>query len=151
MGSVSRLALSQMIAARLATVPHATGYVGEVLNDDGTTLPPLGPSGRIAPYWVLLSGDGSPIDDLPLSADPTGSLSWRFQVRAGAGFHDDTLNVVDQVHTLLDGWIPTLGGYQFGPILSPPGYDPGPVRRLEQVEPPRYFLPCQFVLNTALA
>ena len=144
---VSRRALAGAIAARLGTVANLTVYVGEV-PDDPPTIPN---TSRVKPYAVLFSGDGSLFDEAPLTADVTGSLVWPFQVTVAAGYHDDLLAALDAVHGVLDGWTPVLADYQFGPIGTPPGYDAGPVRRDTTVEPPRFFLPAQFLLTAALA
>lgn len=136
-----------MVKARLDGIAavvagNASVYVGEVPGE-----PPVIPGqSRVKPYAVVFSGDGSPIDEVPLTADQTGSLTWPFQVTCAAGYHDDVLGLLDGVHGQLDGWIPTLTGYQFGPVSNPPGYDAGPVRKDPTVEPNRFFLPCQFLL-----
>lgn len=149
MGSpVSRLALATLVAARLRLIAavvaqNASIYVGEVPGQ-----PPVIPGqSRVKPYAVLFSGDGTPIDEAPLTADTTGTLSWSFQVTVAAGYHDDALGLLDAVHGQLDGWVPTLTGYGFAPMAQPPGYDAGPMRRDTTVEPPRFYLPAQFVLT----
>jgi hypothetical protein len=139
---VSRLALAGLVVARLSAISTATVYAGEVPGQ-----PPVIPGQtRVRPYAVVFSGDGTPIDEAPLTADVTGSLTWAFQVTCAAGYHDDTLALLDAVHGQLDGWIPTLTGYLFAPIGQPPGYDAGPVRIDRTVESPRFYLPAQFVL-----
>lgn len=140
---VSRLALAQLVETRLDAIPLLTVYVGEVTGTP-ETIP--GQPGRVKPYAVLFSGDGSPIDEAPLTADTTGTLTWPFTVTCAAGHHTDALAAIDAVHGQLDGWFPVLAGYQFGPVGTPPGFDAGPVRRDTTVEPSRFFLPLAFVV-----
>lgn len=121
---------------------NATIYLGEVPGSP----PTIPDSTRVKPYAVLFSGDGTPIDEAPLTADVTGAIVWPFQVTIAAGYHNDALGLLDAVHTVLDGWIPTLAGYQFAPLSTPPGYDAGPMRIDRTVEPPRFTLPAQFLL-----
>lgn len=140
---VSRRLLAGMVKDRLESDPLLVVYVGEV--DPPPELIPN--TSRVKPYVVLFSGDGTPIDEKPLNADETGSLSWSFFATIGAGYHDDALAVLDAVHGLLDGWFPVLTGYQFGMVRQPPGFDPGPVRPDTSVEPARFTIAPQFVVD----
>lgn len=139
---VSRRALAGLVKARLQAAATLTVYVGEV-DPPPPTIPN---STRVKPYAVLFSGDGTPIDEQPLTADNTGTLIWTFTVTAAAGYHDDALAAIDTIHGQLDGWTPVLAGYQFNPVGTPPGFDAGAVRRDTTVEPARFFLPLGFVL-----
>ena len=124
--SVSRKALADATVARAQALGGLTVFKGEVVD------PPLiqtggvpDPSGRIAPYVVLYFGAGSP----------------------DAGYEDDCLNAIDRVHAQFFRWAPTVAGLIVGRLRPPLGFDPGTVRRDDDVNPPRFYLPLLFTLT----
>lgn len=140
--TVPRMALAAAVKARLETLAGVTVYDGEV-----PSRPPVIPdgTGRVMPYVVIYPSPGRPHDDADLG-ECNDDLDWTVQVTCAAGHVRDLLDLVDRVHSLLHRWAPVVDGVNVGRLQWPRGYDAGPSRRDEDVDPPRHFLPLLYVL-----
>lgn len=154
MSKIRRLVLFQQAAAHLQTLPGAGPaveiYRGEI--PDPTKVPLLpgpggaaDPSGRIAPYVVLFGGTGNPLVE-PDVADTADELSWTLHGLCVAGHVEDCLHLVDRVHSRLFRAELAHADVVVGRLVPPPGYDPGPPRRIDTVQPIRYEVPLQYQL-----
>lgn len=153
MSSIRRLLLNQQVHTRLQALPGPGPtpviFAGEIPNP-----PPLlktaggdpDPSGRVAPYIVHFGGIGSPVVE-PDVADSVDELDWPVQLLCVAAYLDDCLDLVDRVHSWLFRWEPVHAGVVLGRLSPPPGYEPGPPRRLDQVQPVRFEAPLQYRLT----
>jgi hypothetical protein len=133
----------------LPGTPTVTVYKGEVPAEPPPIIVNGQPdsSGRVAPYAVLYVLGGSPNVE-PDLADSNDDLATGIQVTVAAGYEEDALHAVDRVHAHLFRWIPDLGPDVMSDRLRPPtGFDPGPVRRDDQVRPPRFYLPLLYTLT----
>jgi len=145
MTTISRLTLSDAVVARLGTLPGVTVYKGEV--PDAPPVIEAGgfpdAAGRVAPYVVIYGSAGTPNTSQADLGDAADDLDWGVQVTVAAGYEDDCLHTVDRVHTALYRWAPTgLGaGIVAGGLRPPVGFDPGPARIDNDVQPPRFWLP----------
>lgn len=152
--------LEQHLQQLTAVVPEVSVFMGEVppaedlpvktITTGETTVPD--PSGRIAPYVVAHTGDGTPFDgETPLDGDWSGSLDWPFTLTLAAGFTADLEHLLDETHILFDRWRPApvgeaYAGLRFGHATPPDGFDAGPIRRDPSVKPVRFFIALPFVL-----
>lgn len=145
--SVPRKTLGDLAEARLKTLSGVTVYRGEVPGEPPVIQSGGRPdaSGRVAPYVVLWPGAGRPSAEQD-AADSRADLEWPFQLTCVAGYSADCERLVDRVDALIYRWAPTLAGFGFGSCKPPLGFDPGPIRKDEQVKPPRFYLPLQYVL-----
>lgn len=153
MSSIRRLVLNQQVNTRLLGLP-ALGPSVAIYNGEIPNPPPLlqtagglpDPSGRVAPYVVLFGGIGSPIVE-PDVADTVDELDWPVHLLCVAGYLDDCLDLVDRVHSWLFRWTPVHEGVVLGRLVPPPGYEPGPPRRVDTVQPIRSEAPLQYRLT----
>lgn len=154
MSKIRRLVLFQAAADALSSLP-GPGPTVEIYRGEipaPTTVPLLqaaggypDPSGRIAPYVVLFGGTGSPFVE-PDVADTADELSWTLQMLCVAGHLEDCLHLVDRVHTRLFRAQLTHDAVVVGRLVPPPGFDPGPPRRIDTVQPVRFEVPLQYRL-----
>lgn len=148
MQGISRRALTNSVQSRL-TVARLTVYRGEVkpkppvIQTDGAD----DPSGRVGPYAVIYPSPGTPSPAGQDYADSYTSLDWLVQITVAAGWGEDLDEAVDLVDGRLLGWAPEIDGIACDGLRPPLGFDPGPARRDESVEPPRHWLPLQYVLT----
>lgn len=154
MPTISRRALALAVAARLATISNATGYLGQVgaLNGlpdvDTPTDPPPKPDTdpRVTPYFVIFPGVGLPGDETDLG-DTVVDLDWPVQITAAGGDIQDVLALVDRIDARLYRWAPTLdGGVLCGPLRYPPGRDV-PLLIDQAFKPVRHYAPLQYQLT----
>lgn len=163
MATISRRALANAVAARLAGVANATGYYGQigrplpgVTGAPGDPQPKDKPNGdlRVRPYFVLYPGSGGPGPD-PVLCDRDTGITLPLPVTAVAGDVEDLLALVDRILARLDGWRPTatgdLAGVAFDRVRFPFGYDPGGALLVDdQFKPARLYtrLPLQITATT---
>lgn len=147
MATVSRRTLVAAIAERLEQVTNATGYYGQVgrrldgtLGDDPAPKSPTDP--RVAPYFVLYPGTGTPGPDEALG-DCHQDITATVLVTAVAGDVDDLLGLVDRIHNVLHLWAPTVPGVVCGRLKPLPGYEAAQLVD-HQVQPPRLFVPLRY-------
>lgn len=150
---ISRRLLANEIAARLATVTHATGYYGQIgrplpgLEEATPADPPVksATDPRVKPYFVLYPGAGAPTDeqDLTWSGDDLTAL---VQITAAGGDVEDVLALVDRIDAALLRWSPVLAGIVCGFLWPPLGYQP-PQLTDRNVSPPRPYVPLQYQLT----
>lgn len=153
MTSISRLELFQASIARLNALPVTASPTPVIYPGEIPTSPPLlqtgagdtDPSGRVAPYVVAFGGGGRP-DVEPDLGDSAVDLDWGLQLVCAAGFINDVLQLADRIHDHLFRWAPVVAGVVVGELRPPTGYDPGVVRRFDQVKPIRFELPLQYRL-----
>lgn len=149
MAGISRRALTGAVKVRLDGVADLTVYRGEV-----PAKPPViqtddedDDSLRVAPYAVLYPSPGTPSPAGQEYAETYTSLDWLIQVTVAAGYSEDAEAAVDRVDNQLLGWAPTIASIACDALRPPLGFDPGPMRRSDEVEPPRFYLPLQYVLT----
>lgn len=131
--------------------PAVTVFPGEIpaagdvplLKDPITNTPD--PSGRIAPYVVAFGGIGNPLVE-PDVADTVDELDWTLHLLCAAAYADDCLDLVDRVHSRLYRAELVHDGVVVGRLVPPLGYDPGPPRRIDAVQPVRFESPLQYRL-----
>lgn len=125
--------------ALLDAVAGVNTYDGEVPKQ-----PPADEDGRVASYAVLYYSPGrryaSAADGRQTSIDGT------FQVTCVGGDPTRALWCVDRVMTQLAGAVVQINGT--GRRISAVEEDPGPVRRDDNVTPPRHYVPLRFRLHT---
>ena len=139
MSDVRRKLITDAVVARAGTLTNLQVFRGEV-DKPLATLPN---SDRVGRYVVIYPLGGTEGPD-PNLADAAGDLTYSFQATCGAGFATDAEFLFDQVYTLFNRWAPTVTGLVFGVFRPPPGYQAGAVRRVDQMLPPRFWLPIQF-------
>lgn len=151
MATPSRRLLYGTIAARLATVPKALGYYGQMgrplLDGAAPSDPPAKSEDdpRVVPYYILEPGAGGDGPDTPVCGQGEDvTLDWR--VRAAGGDIDDVLDMIDRLDAVLLGWVPTLSGVVCGPVRRYPGVRP-PLLTDDTVRPPRLFMPLQYTVT----
>ena len=146
--------LTRTLVARLEEIQHLTVYlrrVGFVLDAAAEIPPPtISPDDmRVRPYAVIYPSPGSDGPDERLDQTLTG-IVWRPQVTLVAGDETALDLVVDAVTQRLDSWRPTFSAphddIEVGRLRKPPGFDPGPSRRDDDIAPARYWTPLQYVL-----
>lgn len=146
---IRRKTLGDLFETQLGTVAGVTVFRGEV-----PAKPPLiqtagqdDPSGRIAPYVAFFPSAGrAGIDDEFDLANVHEDLVWTVQLLCAAGYAADLDALIDRVWAAIFRWTPVSDGLAFGAMEPPPGYDPGPMRRNDNVTPPRFWTPMQFQL-----
>lgn len=141
---IRRKVLGDQLFGRLEAMPGpaVTVYRGEV-PDGPPTLPD---SDRIAPYVVVFDGTG-PNDLEPDLAGQNEDLRWTPQITVAAAFSPDCTQLVDRVFAWVHRWSPVLTGVAAGPLVPPPGFDPGGPRPDRTVSPIRFFVPLQWRLD----
>lgn len=146
---ISRVTLTHAVDTRLTGITYLSAvYPGEV--PDKPTIAggnDPDPDGRVAPYAVVYPSPGARSTDARDAADTDRSLDWLVQVTVAAGYRDDLLAALDDVTAALDGWAPVIDGISCNALRAPAGYDPGPVRRDDDVDPPRFYVPLQYRLT----
>lgn len=153
--AVSRRTLLTAVGTRLAAVPNATGYVGQVgamyglpgVPDTPGDPPAKSPADpRVRPYFILEPGTGTPTDQVDL-ADTYVDLDWPFTVRAAAGDANDLLALIDRIDAMLWRWSPgPLDGTSTGRVTHQPGADP-PLLIDNTQTPARHYTPLQYRLT----
>lgn len=159
MAAIPRRRIGRAIAARLVEVTNATGYYGQIGAKyallPGQTAPPTPPAKsdtdtRVAPYFVVEPGIGSPTREVDLGMSLVDAAP-TFTIRAAAGDPDDLLALVERIDALLRRWSPgviDVDGVPVicGPLEVPPGYDPRFLTD-QTVTPWRHFTPLQYRLT----
>ncbi|MCZ4497892.1 MAG: hypothetical protein JWQ74_445 [Marmoricola sp.] len=149
MAGISRKALLDQTHARLAGVSGLSVYNGEIPGSPPVKMTGgvADPSGRVAPYVVLWPSPGTPTREGRDLADTHQDLDWLIQLHVVAGYLEDLIFAVDQVDARLHNWAPTIDDVGFNGLRPPAGYDPGPSRRNDSVDPPRHWQPLQYRLT----
>lgn len=149
-------ALGNLVATRLASVRHASGYYGQIgrplpgREDDTPPDPPVKDQAsgdlRVRPYFVYYPGTPDNGFDEPVAGPAAnGAGSAGFQVTAAGGDVEDVLALVDRINTALQGWRPR--GRLDGLIRPQPGYQPR--MQVDRTHTPeRLFVPLLFVHST---
>lgn len=123
----------------LDAVAGVNAYDGEV-----PKTPPLDDDGRVAAYAVLYYSPGrqyaSAMDGQQVSRDSV------FQVTCVGGDPTRAIWCTDAVSAALVGAVVTIEGVTRQIRASED--DPGPVRRDDNVTPPRHYVPLRFRLHT---
>lgn len=154
--TISRRTLGDLLDARLKARlgagddgPLVLVYRGEIVAGDQADQPqPIvtdsapDPSGRVGPYVVHYTGVGSPGIEVDL-AEGGDDLLWSPLLHVSGPYDGDAAQTYDRVHAALYRWQPVLAGFAFGLMKPPPGYDPGPLRRDDKIQPPRFWTPMQ--------
>lgn len=128
--------LADPVWDRLDAIANVNAFDGEV------DAPPLDGDGRVHAYAVYYPGPGWA--HALLACGGTDSLDWSFQVTCAGGDRTRVLWCIQQVRGALSGSRISVGGQQL--TISETG-DPGPIRRDDDVSPPRFYVPLQFALN----
>ena len=159
--AIDRRLILVAIATRLATVENAVGYVGQIGAKNGlpgvTPTPEEPPAKsptdlRVTPYFILEPGIGHPLTGEASAGGPYDAfrdVDAPYVVRAAAGDVNDLLALVDRIDAVLrpaGGWAPTVAGFQCGPVVPQPGYDPQLLTD-NDITPPRSFTPLQYRLT----
>lgn len=143
--TLRRKLITDAVVTQAKTLPNVQVFRGEI-DDPVATLPN---SSRVNRYIVIYPFGGDPGPDRELS-DTAIDLDYGFQATVVAGYATDAEYLIDQTYALFYRWIPAVTGLVFGSFRPPTGYDPGPMRRDDDVQPPRFWSPLQFV-TTATA
>lgn len=132
---VSTRAVHEPVWALLDGIFGVNTYDAEVPNN-----PPLDPDGRVHAYAVLYMAPGRPT---ALTLDATqGSLFAGFQVTCVGGDPTRALWCLDKVRGALVGAFITVDGREHQITASE--FDPGTVRRDDDVTPPRHYIPDRY-------
>lgn len=106
--------------------------------------PPADPDGRVASYAVLYYSPGrryaSAADGKQTSIDGT------FQVTCVGGDPTRALWCIDEVYAALAGAVVDIAGTPRR--IRVEEFDPGTLRRDDNLEPPRHYAPLRFQLHT---
>lgn len=132
---MSTLEVHNQVWALLDGIQGVNTYDGEV-----PATPPKDPDGRVHGYAVLYMFAGRPAD-LMLAATQD-SLFAGFQVTCVGGDPTRALWCLDKVRTALVGAFITVDGRQHQITASE--FDPGSVRRDDDVTPPRHYIPDRY-------
>jgi hypothetical protein len=138
-------AITDAVLARLGNLTPVTVMSGEV----STSPPIVAQTDRIAPYVVLYAFGPTDVPEGDLG-DAPADLVYTFQVDCVAAYQADAQWLVDQVVAQLDRWAPSVTGMVVGRFKPPVGYDPGPFRRDDAVNPSRFSLPLQYRTTATL-
>lgn len=150
---IRRLVLTQSAITRLEQLPGpgpaVTIYPGEIPDPPPLLASANGspdPGGRIAPYVVAFGGISNPEVE-PDVAGTVDELEWTLHLLCVAGYQDDCLHLVDRVHSWLYRADLVHADVVLGHLSTPPGYEPGPPRRIDTVKPVRFEAPLQYRLT----
>lgn len=125
--------LADDVWALLQAVTNVNHYRGVV-----DTSPPKDPDGKVHAHTVFYPGAGRQV--ATRSCATPAALAWSFQITCVGGDDNRCLWCVDKVRTgLADATV--ADGYLIRPVRDA---DPGPVRRDDDTEPPRFYLPLLF-------
>lgn len=130
MTAASARLIHDEVWALLSNVAGVNAYDGEVPD-----TPPLDQDGRVHAYAVLYSSAGLPLS-LMLDA-AQDSLLGGFQVTSVGGDPRRALWCLDRVRAALIGAEITIDGRPH--VIAASDIDPGPVRRDDDVTPPRHY------------
>ncbi len=133
--TVSARAVHDQVWTILDGIAGINAYDGEV-----PATPPLDPDKRVHAYAVLYVSGGRPAG-LMLSATQD-SLFSGFQVTCVGGDPTRALWCLDKVRTALVGAFVTVDGHEHQ--ITAGEFDPGPVRRDDDVTPPRHYIPDRY-------
>lgn len=141
------------VAARLAGVTNATGWVGQFGARHGlpgiTDTPDAPPvkseeDPRVRPYFVLYPGIGVPVEEAN-AADTFDDVDIPIAITAAAGDIDDLLALAGRIEDQLYRWAPTgFDGFVVAPLRHPVGYSPQ-VLLDTTVTPPRHFTRLEYI------
>lgn len=128
--------LADPVWALLDSLSNVNTFDGEVVS------PPLDADGRVHAYAVYYPGPGR---DHALLNDAAGdSLDWGFQVTCVGGDRTRALWCVERVRSVLTGARLSVAGQQ---LVIHEESSTAPLRRDEQVQPPRLWMPLLFTLS----
>jgi hypothetical protein len=149
--AIEQRPITDLVLTRLRQLDGVAVYDGEILNDDGSTHPPAmsDQDPRVGPYVVWYPWGRRATGQYAVSMEET-DLVYGGQATCGAGYRPDLEYLLDRVDALLNGWTPVpadgvLDGVAFGQFRRPIGFTAGSIRRDDDVSPPRFWLPDQFV------
>jgi hypothetical protein len=131
------LTVHDSVWTKLDAIAGINAYDGEV-----PATPPLDADGRVHAYAVLYASPGALFASTLAGAQT--SMLGSFQVTCVGGDPTRTVWCVDKVRTALAGATVTLDGQSR--IIRVRSEDPGPVRRDDDVRPPRHYVPLEFQL-----
>lgn len=132
--------IADAVFARLVSLaPDVTFYRGQL----NASIPILPATGRIITYGILHSfgpvdGPDADVGDQPID------LTYTCQIDVVAGYEADCQYATDLVVAKMDRWAPVVTGLVVGRFRPPPGYDPGPFRPDDVVQPSRFSIPLQY-------
>ncbi len=119
----------------IAPGPLPAAFLG--VHDGEVTTPPHDANQRVHPYVVLYPGPGTPVA-AALCRD-YDDLWWDFQVTCVGGTPTGALWARDKVTAALtNAGLAVAGRFV---IVRPDGHDPGPMRRDDDLTPPRFWVP----------
>lgn len=141
--TISQRPITDAVLARARTLSALTQstYEGELPQDPPKL--PADEEGRVAAYAVIYPFGPTPGPEVDLG-DVGVDLVYTFQATLVAGYRTDLEWLVDRFNALFFRWTPAVDGLACGPFKPPVGYQPGPIRRNDQVRPPRFRLPLQY-------
>lgn len=142
MTAVDVATLADPVWDLIDAVTNVNTYDAEIINADGSTEPPKDADGRVHAYAVYYPGPGWA--HALLGCGGTDSLDWSFQVTCVGGDRTRALWCVGKIRAALAGKTITVGGQKL--TIREVG-DPGPVRRDDDVTPPRHHVPILFAVN----
>lgn len=136
--------LANPVWALLDALEHVNTYDGEFVDAGGRPVsPPADDDGRVHAYAVFYPSAGH-LMSVQLDAEPD-SLDWTFQVTCAAADRVRAMWCVGQVRSVLTGaWV----NFNGQPLQIRETGNPGPIRRDEQVKPPRFYLPLSYAVTT---
>lgn len=123
----------------LSGIANVNAFDGDFVDEDGNRVrPPADDDGRVHAYAVYYPSPGRSHSRRHGAA--RSNLDWSFQVTCAGGDRTRALWCVTQVRN-------ALAGARVGGNRITEGFDPGPLRRDDDVKPPRFYLPLQFSLR----
>jgi hypothetical protein len=138
------LDIHSVVWAKLDAIVGVNVYDGEVVDANGeATNPPYDTDGRVHAYAILYMAPGNRYAG-SLNGAQT-SLDGSFQVTCAGGDQTRALWCVDKVRTALIGTSVTVDGVTR--YIRAREEDPGPLRRDDDVQPSRHYLPLEFILH----
>jgi hypothetical protein len=134
--AIEQRPITDLVLTRLRQLDGVAVYDGEILNDDGSTHPPAmsDQDPRVGPYVVWYPWGRRATGQYAVSMEET-DLVYGGQATCGAGYRPDLEYLLDRV----------VDGVAFGQFRRPIGFTAGSIRRDDDVSPPRFWLPDQFV------
>lgn len=147
--TVSRRVVTDALITRLRQLGDVTVYRAHVpdrppIMSDAVGAPDT--LGRIAPYVVVYPSAGSPDPGDADLADCHVDLAYTCQTTLAAGSAEDLDHLVDRLVPHIFRWTPDLPDVNTSGFRPIPGFDPGPHRRDDSIDPPRWWTPLQWRL-----
>lgn len=136
--------ITQALETRLKTLTSVAVYTAEIPDHPPAMVDDV--EGRVGPYCVIWPHGPRGPHDLDL-ADQSPDVDYSVQIDCVAGYADDAQYLWDRVSALIFRWSPTIEGVSFGGFRPPLGAQTGPLRPVNVIKPPRFWVPLSYMIS----